>query len=181
VDTQTHTDHIFSTLLSYPALDGLEYISLGIVKDILKMKVLSTEQFSQLETDLEEAKGAANSTKAQLDEYIKTSGVKTSELLTMVSESAVKSNSLQVTATNLEKEKAQLQAAVQAAAAEADTLRNKIFTLEKEKAELKELAVPATPAAPAAAVAAPAVPAAPVAPAAAAAVASNNDRRLRGR
>ena len=39
-----------------PALDALEYISVGIVKDVLKMKVLSVEEFESLNkatTDLE--------------------------------------------------------------------------------------------------------------------------------
>ena len=39
-----------------PALDALEYVSLGIVKDVLKMKVLSMEEFDLMRTELNKAK-----------------------------------------------------------------------------------------------------------------------------
>mmetsp|Transcript_11130 Transcript_11130/g.24952 ORF Transcript_11130/g.24952 Transcript_11130/m.24952 type:complete len:145 (-) Transcript_11130:2828-3262(-) len=38
------------------ALDALEYLSLGIVKDVLKMKVMSIEEFDQLSGDFEDTK-----------------------------------------------------------------------------------------------------------------------------
>lgn len=39
-----------------PAFDALEYVSLGIVKDVLKMKVLSLDEFDSMTADLEKTK-----------------------------------------------------------------------------------------------------------------------------
>ena len=49
------------------ALDALEYVSLGIVKDVLKMKVLSMEEFDSLNTELNKAKTDLDSLNTELN------------------------------------------------------------------------------------------------------------------
>ena len=53
-----------------PALDALEYVSVGIVKDVLKMKVLSVEDYDSLnkaKTDLEAMTSDVNACKADAE------------------------------------------------------------------------------------------------------------------
>mmetsp|Transcript_1291 Transcript_1291/g.2694 ORF Transcript_1291/g.2694 Transcript_1291/m.2694 type:complete len:175 (-) Transcript_1291:1073-1597(-) len=49
------------------ALDALEYLSLGIVKDVLKMKVMSIEEFDQLSGDFEDTKKKLEAVTKQKD------------------------------------------------------------------------------------------------------------------
>jgi len=123
------------TTICAAALDALEYVSLGIVKDVLKMKVLSMDDFNALNADLEKVKKDLNAKDASL----KTAAEDAAKLTSITEQKAAcdKSN------TELNQERDSLKAAAEETSRKIADLETKVGGLESELASAKAAAAPA--------------------------------------
>ena len=117
------------------ALDALEYVSLGIVKDVLKMKVLSMDDFNALNADLEKVKKDLNAATARLDVATADAG----KLTDIMEKKATCDKSV----TDLTQERDSLKAAADETSKKIADLETKVGGLESELATAKAAAAPA--------------------------------------
>ena len=123
------------------ALDALEHVFLGIVKDVLKMKVLSVDDFDALNADLEKVKKDLEAmTTAKNDAEANASKLSGVEEQKATCDKAV---------TGLSQERDTLKASAEESSKKLADLEVKVGGLESELATAKAAAATAAAAAPA--------------------------------
>jgi len=108
------------------ALDALEYLSLGIVKDVLKMKVMSIEEFDKLTRLQGLLNGGCEDTKKKLEAVTKQKDIFESSMA-----------SFQTGYDHLKFEREKCNKAVGALSVERDSLKDTKKELEKKVATLE--------------------------------------------